>query len=252
MLVTVITPSYNQAAYLPRTIESVIWQTYCDIEYIIFDACSTDGTSAILDAYENHPRVTRIVREKDDGQADAINKGFRGARGEIVGWINSDDMLPPDIVERSVKAFRQDSDVGLTYCDIEHIDHTGNSIKLSTAHPHYDFNYLLNSCYDVFQPGSFYRKSVVESVGYLDESLKYCMDLDIWLKILARSRSCYLPGRPSSFRWHEATKTAIGKTAFLREILQILRRHGTTWHRPNIRRLYWYWFKSFINRQVSA
>lgn len=252
MLVTIVTPSYNQAAYLPRTIESVIGQTYGEIEYIIFDACSTDGTAAILDAYENHPRVSRIVRERDNGQTDAINKGFRVARGEIVGWINSDDILPVDIVERSVRAFRQDPGVGLTYCDIEYIDHAGSPFNLVAAHPRYDLDYLLNSCFNVFQPGSFYRKSVVESAGYLDDKLKYCMDLDLWLKLLTRSRSCHLPGCPSSFRWHDATKTVNGKTAFLREILRTLRRHGAPWHAPNIRRLYWYWLKTVIKKQVSA
>lgn len=251
-LVTIVTPSYNQGAYIEATIQSVLNQTYPNIEYIIIDALSTDTTSLVLDKYENHPRVTKIIREKDKGQTDALNKGFRVAQGEIVGWINSDDILPCDIVARAVEAFKRDSAIGLIYCDIEFIDSLGVPFKLNSPYPHYDINYLINTCYDVFQPGSFYRKSVVESAGYLDENLKYCMDLDLWLKILARTSSCYLPGKPSSFRWHDATKTVNGDTSFLREILCTLRRHGAPRHARTIRRLYWYWLKTVIKKRITA
>lgn len=250
MLVSIITPSYNQGKYIRQTIDSVIGQTYADIEYLVYDACSTDDTAAVLDCYEGHPRVSRIVREKDQGQTDAINKGFRAAKGEIVGWINSDDMLPADIVERAVAAFKKDRDVGLTYCDIEYIEHTGRPFNLIVAHPCYDLNYLLNERYTVFQPGSFYRKSVVESAGYLDDALRYCMDLDLWLKILARSRARYLPGAPSRFRWHDATKTVNGETEFLREIMETLRRHGASSLSHNMRRLCWCYLKAVTKKRV--
>lgn len=251
MLVSIITPSYNQGSFIRQTIESVVGQSHGEIEYLIYDACSTDETADILDSYRDHPRVTRIVREKDRGQTDAINKGFRAARGEIVGWINSDDLLPPDIAERAVAQFERDPEVGLTYCDIEYIEQWGHCFNRIDAYPRYDFDYLLNSCYTVFQPGSFYRKSVIEAAGYLNDSLQYCMDLDLWLKILARSKACHLPGVPSSFRWHQATKTVNGETAFLVEIMATLGRHGASRLSPNMRRLFWYYLKTVVRKRLT-
>lgn len=239
MLVTVVTPSYNQGQFLEKTIKSVINQTYGNVEYIIIDACSTDKTVEILEKYKNHPKVSKIVVEKDNGQTDAINKGFKMATGDIVGWINSDDMLYPTIIEKTVAAFKNNPSLGITIGDILLIDEHGNSIKKRNGFPKFGYNYLLNTFYYTLQQGSFYLKEAVEKSGYLETTLNYCMDLDIYLKILSEYEGCYLNTTAGYFRRMGGTKTATGDIDFLREILSTLKRFKSYPLSENMRRIYW-------------
>ena len=250
-LVSIVTPSYNQGTYIEETIRSVLKQTYPHIEYIIIDALSTDNTPLVLDRYENHPRVSRIIREKDKGQADAIEKGFRMAKGEIVGWINSDDVLAVDVVEKSVRFFVENTKVGLTYGDIEHVDSRGTGIKICKPHPAIDRDYLLNINYDVYQPGSFYRKRVVEEVGYMNHSLNYCMDLDLWLKILEKQEARYIGCAGAFFRCHETSKTMNGGLAFLGEIYKTLDRNNARFLSKTKRQLLWYSAKEIVKKLIA-
>jgi glycosyltransferase involved in cell wall biosynthesis len=250
-LVSIVTPSYNQGAYIEETIRSVLNQSYPDIEYIIIDALSTDNTPHILDKYENNPRVSRIIREKDKGQADAIEKGFRMARGEIVGWINSDDILVEDVVEKSVQHFMANDRVGLTYGDIVFIDGQGKNIKTKQPHPELSSEYLLNTDYDVNQPGSFYRKSAVESAGYLNHDLNFCMDLDLWLGILKTHEAKYINSTASLFRWYETSKTANGGLLFLGEIYKTLNRHHSRILPETKRRILWYYLKTIVKKAIA-
>jgi len=250
-LVSIVTPSFNQGAYIEDTILSVLNQTYPDIEYIIIDALSTDSTPFILDKYENHPRVSRIIREKDEGQADAIEKGFRMAKGEIVGWINSDDILAADVVEKSVRCFKENERVGLTYGDIVMIDSHGNSMNIYKPHPFLDTDYLLNTSYFVYQPGSFYRKSVLESAGYLNRNLKYCMDLDLWLRILKTHDASYINSTSGLFRWYQTSKTASGGLHFLKEIYTTLGRHHARFLPATKRRILWITLKEVVKKVIA-
>ncbi len=250
-LVSIITPSYNQGDYIEETIQSVINQTYPYIEYIILDAESTDNTLLILDKYENNPRVSKIVREKDNGQADAIEKGFRMAKGEIVGWINSDDVLAQDVVEKSVKVFKENECVGLTYGDIVFIDDAGKKIKIKKAYPAISNDYLLKTDYDVYQPGSFYKRSVVEAAGYLDTNLSFAMDLDLWLRIMNTHDACHIGGVCAFFRWHASTKTVNGGLSFLGEIYRILHRHHAPFCARTKRRIAWYALKVIGKRLAT-
>lgn len=252
ILVSIITPSYNQGEYIEETIQSVLNQTYSHIEYIIIDAQSTDNTPLILDKYESNPRVSRIIREKDDGQADAIEKGFRMAKGEIVGWINSDDILTKDVVEKSVRCFKENSRVGLTYGEIVFIDGQGKKIKTKKPHSLLTREYLLNTNYDVYQQGSFYRKSAVEGAGYLNRSLNYCMDLDLWLGILNTHEARYINSCAGLFRWYEMTKTANGGLHFLREIYKTLDRHHARFFPKTKRRILWYSLKTLVKKTIAA
>jgi len=250
-LVSIITPSYNQGDYIEETIRSVLTQSYPDIEYIILDALSTDNTHDILDKYEKHPRMSKIIREKDRGQSDAICKGFRMAKGEIVGWINSDDILADDVVERSVEFFQNDGKVALTYGDVTFVDSRGNIIKIRIPHPSITKDYLLNIDYDVCQPGSFYRKSVVEKVGYLNQGLNFCMDLDLWLNILTTHEARYIGTSAALFRWHESSKTVNGGQLFLNEIYMTLVRHDARIVAETKRRILWYSLKTVLKKSFS-
>jgi glycosyltransferase involved in cell wall biosynthesis len=240
MLVSIITPSYNQGAFIEETIRSVLNQSYPHIEYLIVDALSSDGTAQVLERYQGHPGVSLIIREKDRGQADAIAKGFRLARGEIVGWINSDDLLAPDVVEKSVALFRANPRIGLTYGDLVFFGADGKGESLQKPHPFLTREYLLNTDYDVSQPGSFYRKSAVMEAGSLKPGLNYCMDLDLWLGILKTHQAGYLGSTAARFRLHDSAKTANGGLAFLKEIYRTLVLHGARKLPVTKLRIFWY------------
>ncbi|MGA1824852.1 MAG: glycosyltransferase family 2 protein [bacterium] len=250
MVVTIITPSYNQGDYIEQTIKSVINQTYPHIEYFIYDGCSTDRTYNVLKKYAKHKRVAGIVMEKDNGQADVIIKGFKRARGEIVGWINSDDRLAPNIVEKSVDAFNKNEYISITYGDIQFIDNQGRNIKKKIPYSSISKDYLLNTNYVVYQQGSFYRKKIVEQIGYLNKNLYYCMDLDLWLKLLDGYQARYLQGTAGYFRLYKDTKTSTGGITFLFEIYNTLKKHGAKRMSRTKRQIIWYILKTMVKQSI--
>ena len=129
-LVTIVTPSFNQGQFIEETILSVLNQTYKNIQYIIVDGGSTDKTMEVVNKYRD--RVDIIIHEKDKGQADAINKGFRLAKGELVGWINSDDILYPDCLESIVELYKRKPEGAIFYSSKSHfIDENSNIFKLN-------------------------------------------------------------------------------------------------------------------------
>ncbi len=231
--VSIITPSFNQGNFIRATIESVLAQTYANIEYILIDGGSTDDTMAVVGEY--HDRIDVIVHERDHGQSDAINKGFRLATGDLVGWINSDDLLYPDCVERIVALYRTHADGAIFYgAYSDWIDRDGQLTGFRHL-PIPNRAYLLNQRADFVQQGSFYATRYVRAVGYLDETIHYCMDLDLWLKLLTKG-PIYCDNGPAmaAFRRWEATKTSTGGGRFLRDIRQTLRRHGASSFAPTV------------------
>lgn len=231
--VSIITPSFNQGDFIRATIESVLAQTYANIEYILIDGGSTDDTMAVVDAYRD--RIDIIVCERDHGQSDAINKGFRLATGDLIGWINSDDLLYPDCVERIVSLYQNHPDGAIFYgAHSDWIDRDGQIVGFRHL-PIPNRTYLLNQRSDIIQQGSFYAANHVRAVGYLDETIHYCMDLDLWLKLLTKGPIYYDDGPAiAAFRRWEATKTSTGGGRFLRDIRQTLRRHGASSLAPTV------------------
>lgn len=252
MRVTVVTPSFNKGETLEETILSVLNQTYPDLEFIIVDGGSTDRTVEILERYAGHPKISAIISEPDRGQADAINKGFRMARGDIVGWINADDLLAPSAVESAVRVFESDRNAAIAYGDISVIDGAGRSVRMIRARPDVSRFSLLNSDYDVYQPGSFYRREALVQAGYLDEGFNYCMDLDLWLKLLRTGKARYGGGVVASFRMTPDTKTATGGMRFIAEIKRALDLHGAAPFGAARRKLYWYGFKRYLKDRLNS
>jgi len=203
--VSIITPSFNQGEFIEATINSVLDQTYRNIEYIVIDGASTDNTMNILDKYRD--KIDIVVSEKDNGQSDAINKGFKLANGELVGWINSDDLLDPECIQEIVNLYNINSNGSIYYGDVlNRIDKEGVlfDTKKRTI-PSRDF--LLNTNYSVIQQGSFYSKEILIKCNYLDESLHFCMDLDLWLKLLSFGPIYNFQKKPlASFRRWEGQK----------------------------------------------
>ena len=219
-LVSIVTPSYNQGRYIEATIESVLNQDYPNLEYLVLDGGSTDETPAILKRYDG-----RLLwrSEKDQGQADAINKGFRMAKGEILGWLNSDDTYLPGSIRKIVEYFQRHRDVGMVYGEGYHIDAVGRVIERYYTEP-FSFNHLAEICF-ICQPTVFLRAEVFRTLGPLDIDLRYCMDYDYWIRVAKRFRIGHLSEYLANSRLHIQTKTLSQRLGFQREILQTVKKH---------------------------
>ena len=249
-LISIVTPSFNQGQFIEQTINSVLNQTYNNIEYIIVDGDSTDNTMEIVNRYKD--KVNVIISEKDKGQTDAINKGFKLANGELLGWINSDDLLDPECIQEIVNLYNINSNGSIYYGDLlNDIDKKGvlMDTKKRTIPSR---NFLLNKNYSVIQQGSFYAKNILIKCNYLDENIHFCMDLDLWLKLLSFGPIYIFQKKPlASFRRWEGAKTSTGNLSFLREVRLTLLKHGTARFSRNMRRIYWYTLKGYIKKIIK-
>jgi len=237
--VSIITPSYNQGQFIEETIQSVLMQTYHNIEYILVDGGSTDDTMAVVERYRD--RIDIVIHEKDKGQSDAINKGFRLATGTLAGWINSDDMLYPHCVEEIVKLYCEDPFAAVYYgARLDVID--GDGLHMETRTVDIDSrDTLLRKNYTVIQPGSFYNMEAMKAAGYVNQDIHYSMDLDLWLRLLQHGGIKQYPAKPlAAFRVWEATKTSTGKRKFIADIDTTLARYKAPLWSPNRMRLKWY------------
>lgn len=246
-LVTIITPSFNQGQFIEETICSVLGQSYENIEYIVLDAMSTDNTPTVLDRYRD--RISQIVREPDDGQSDAIVKGFKLARGELVGWINSDDVLYPDCVEKIVAAYEKNRHAVLFYnSKIDIIGKDGSFSRQDETHVEC-FDSLLRHSNKLNQPGSFYKNQTLVEVDYFNNSLKYSMDLDLWLRLL-KVGCCVDLGCESiaGYREWEGTKTSTGEIKLLSERKSMLFAHGAHTLDKSILKINWTLIKCYVKK----
>jgi Glycosyltransferases involved in cell wall biogenesis len=178
MKITVVTPSYNQGSYIRRTIESVLSQEIKDLEYIVMDGGSTDETVSILKEYGD----SLIWKsEKDKGQTDAVNKGIRAAHGDVIGWLNSDDIYYPGAIRKVLDVFHNHPEINVVYGNANHIREDDSFIEEYYTED-FDYERLKDVCF-ICQPSLFFRKKLVDIYGYLDDKLQYCMDYDYWLRL---------------------------------------------------------------------
>jgi glycosyltransferase involved in cell wall biosynthesis len=225
-LVSVVTPSLNQASFIEATIQSVLEQDYPRIEHIVTDGGSTDGTVDILRRYPH----LRWVSEADEGQADAINKGFRIARGDIFGWLNADDLYLPGAVAAAVDALRA-TGCGLVHGGWRQIDGEGKAIGDIRVVP-FDFRKQLEERNAVAQPGSFFTRAAWEAVGGVDVRYRYAMDYELWLKLGRRFDVCEVDRVQGAYRLHSASKTVAETQGFWPETWHAARRHGARFRSP--------------------
>jgi glycosyltransferase involved in cell wall biosynthesis len=212
-LVTIVTPSYNQARFLEATLRSVLEQTYPRIEYLVVDGASTDGSVEIIRRYAD--RLAWWVSEKDSGQSEAINKGLRRARGEFVGWLNSDDIYLPGAVSAAVMAFQSHPEVGLIYGNALAIDTDGKAFNLMRARQ-YTLTDLM-AFQIICQPAAFMRRSVLEDVNYLDPAYQLLMDNLLWMCMAQKAPILYVPQTWAAARYHDQAKNRTRGAAYGRE-----------------------------------
>ena len=222
--ISIITPSYGQAQYMEQTIQSVVSQNYPNLEFIIIDGCSTDGTTDIIKKYGKHLKYW--VSEPDNGQAHAINKGLKHATGNLVNWLNSDDYLEPGALYALAEAWQRypDSDVfcGFTRCFWDETNKTSHTYRMGLRCN--ATSTLLNI--QMNQPGTFYKTSVMKELGGVNESLRYVFDDELWMRYLCsygQSKVVKLKTLIANFRQHGNSKSyGEGFTGFYDEQQQIL------------------------------
>jgi glycosyltransferase involved in cell wall biosynthesis len=223
-LVSIVTPSFNQARYIEATVKSVLEQDYSPIEYIVIDGQSTDGTLDILKRYDG--RLTWIS-EPDAGQSDAIRKGLSRSRGQILTWLNSDDTLEKNAVSTAVNYLEHNPEIALVYGNANFIDAQGQFIAACAHIERFRSHRLLHYSDFIVQPAAFFRREEYDAVGGLDPSLHYAMDYDLWLKLAAAPfEFAYIPQLLANYRWLGENKSAVGGWERIKEVERVARRYG--------------------------
>jgi len=218
--ISVITPSFNQGKFIERTIQSVLSQNV-EVEYVIFDAASTDNTLNILKKYE---RQLKWISEPDAGQADAVNKGIRATKGDIIAWINSDDVYLEGALKQVHDFFEQNPTVDVAYGNAWYVDADDHTLNPYTTEP-WDVERLKEVCF-ICQPAAFFRRRVIDRLGLLDASLQYCMDYEFWLRLgLGGAQFIHLPLYLACSRMYPENKTLGQKTAVHIETNNMLKKN---------------------------
>jgi glycosyltransferase involved in cell wall biosynthesis len=219
-LVTVVTPSYNQGRFINQTIESVLSQNYPHLEYLVIDGGSTDDTVSILDSYGDR---LSWISQPDSGQGHAINKGWRQGKGDVLAWLNSDDVYLPGAIRNGVDYLLRNPNISMVYGEAYHVAEDGGLINRYPTEP-FDVGRLIDTCI-ICQPATFMRRTVIEDVGYLDESLKFCLDYELWIRISKKYSIGYLSEYLAKSRLHAECKTMKDRLAIYQEALGVLKRH---------------------------
>ena len=222
-LVSIVTPSFNQALYLETAIQSVFGQDYSNIEYLIVDGGSTDGS---VDLLKNHAaNLAYWVSEPDGGQTDAINKGFTRATGKYLGWLNADDRLHSVAVKEAVDFLESHPEVGMVYGDADYIDARGGVVgRFPAAQTNYTS--LRRGYVHIPQQAAFWRRDLWQRVAPLDASFTFAMDYDLWVRLAKLSKLKYLPRLWAQFRLHEDSKTLQNDQRAWDEMLKVHWREG--------------------------
>ena len=203
--ISVVTPSFNQAQFLERTILSVLNQNYPNLEYIIIDGGSTDGTVEIIKKYKKY--LTYWISEKDNGQTDALNKGFIKSTGKILAYINSDDTYVPNAFLKIVEAFKRNPDVNLIFGNMNYIDAFDNLIG-ECRFTKFDFATLIFEGGNLHQPGSFWTRNIYDEVGGFNSKYRFCMDFDFFCRVAEIGKLKHIREYIANFRYHENSKSS--------------------------------------------
>ncbi|MEN1678155.1 MAG: glycosyltransferase family 2 protein [Planctomycetota bacterium] len=244
--ITVVTPSYNQAEFLEQTIRSVLDQGYENLEYLVIDGGSDDGSRQVIERYAD--RLAHWVSEPDEGQSDAIAKGFARATGEILCWVNSDDVLLPGSLLAVADYFASHPEAETLSAGAYSIDADGEPLAdwFGAYTLGVPAGYDRLRFYDqdgVFQMATFWRRSAYEAVGGLDRSLQFVMDRDLFTRLAKRRPFDTLPKFLACFRVHQAAKSTTIQPVRQAETQELLRRYGVDRHSPVVQKLMYYRYR---------
>ncbi len=242
---TVVTPSFNQAAYVEATLLSVLNQDYRNTEYIVIDGGSTDGSVTTIAKYSD--KLAYWCSEPDRGQADAIAKGFERATGDVYCWINSDDLLLPGALTSVARHFTSHPKASVLTGGAYAIDCTGTHVRgfgtltrgISATYDRFRFYGQDN----VFQPATFWRREAYEAAGGIDRSLQFIMDYDLFTRLARRSTFSVVPDFLAAFRLHDASKSATLQHLRRQECLKFARRYGVDRYSPRTRCFLYWWYR---------
>jgi glycosyltransferase involved in cell wall biosynthesis len=222
-LVSIVTPSYNQQEYLEETILSVLDQDYPALEYFVMDGGSTDGSLEIIKKYQD--RLAGWVSEPDQGQTDAVNKGFSRCRGEIMAWLNSDDIYAPGAISSAVEYLQSNPQIGMVYGDADLIDGTGLKVGRFNARQT-SYQRLMRGGVYIPQPAAFWRRELWIKSGPLDPAFYFAMDYDLWVRFAKIAALQYTPQLWASFRIHGSGKTTVSDDRCWPEMRTVYQREG--------------------------
>jgi len=241
---SIVTPTRNMAEWLPDCIESVRKQTYRNVEHVVIDACSDDGTVELL---EDYPHL-QWISEPDTGQSNAINKGFAMATGDVLTWLNADDRLAPGAIEHVAEVFRSDRTVGWVYGDLETV--SGDQRWVYRPPDRVD-DRTFSRGNVLPQPGTFFTRAALEVAGGIDEDFNLTMDFELWLRFVkAGVPARHLPVVLASFAVHPGSKTGSeAGLAFAQEEFRALLKNGYP-HRAAMAIDRWHW--DDVTRRVLA
>jgi glycosyltransferase involved in cell wall biosynthesis len=220
-LVSVVTPSFNQARFLEQTIQSVLSQDYPNLEYMIIDGGSTDGSPEIIQRYAG--QLAWWVSEPDQGQTDALNKGFSHATGEIFAWLNSDDCYLPGAVSAAVSSIQCHPEAAMVYGDANLVDEQGLVIGRFPSRQT-DYSRLLRGSVHIPQQAAFFKVSFWKQVAPLDPSFQFAMDYDLWVRLAKLAPLVYMPGLWANFRLHGEGKSLTIDDRCYPEMLRVYQR----------------------------
>ena len=228
MKITVVIPSYNQAAYLPATLASVCTQDYPDVEILVFDGGSTDGSVDILRAWPapTGDKTLRWVSQRDGGQADAINLGLRVGTGDVFAYLNSDDVYYPGALAAAAAHFQSNPGCLVLYGRSNHLHADGSVMEPYPTEP-WDYDRLLDTCF-LCQPATFWRREVIERFGVFDDALRYTMDYEYWLRVGRVVPFDYLDTYClAGSRLHADTKTLSQRVPVHLEMVGVVKRYAS-------------------------
>jgi glycosyltransferase involved in cell wall biosynthesis len=238
--ISIVTPSYNQAEFIEETIRSVLLQGYPDLEYIVMDGGSTDGSVEIIRRYE--PWLSYLHIGPDGGQAAAIAEGFGRATGEILAWLNSDDRYRPSALSRVACFFTIRRRVVFGSGDVNYMDAESRFVHRIYAVRPTRFLTANLGVHRWPQQGCFWRWRAYEEVGGIDTSLQFCMDRDLFIRLAASGPSRRIPGPPlADFRMHDQGKSSTILDIARQEGDALLAKYGSPHVRPRKRFLGWLW-----------
>ena len=223
---SIVTPSFQQGEFIEETIQSVLRQSSTALEYWIVDGGSTDNTLSLIEKYQSS---LHWISEPDKGQSDAINKGFKVAKGALLGWLNADDIYLSGVVSEVIQEFQKDPNLMLLYGDAYHINNSGERLDKYPS-DEFDLDQLAFRCF-ICQPTCFFRRELIEEAGYLNAQLRYALDLDLWIRFgqLQKDRPHwkfkYVPRLWAYSRMHKANKTLSKRKESYEEISQVVKQH---------------------------